>query len=222
MELKEKTKIIDEILEQQFGKPVLKNPQNPLDNLILTILSQNTNDKNRDHAYTRLREKFPAWEDVMNADVHEIETAIKPGGLGRQKSQNIKNVLVWIKESFGELNVDFLCEMDADESIKLFCSQKGIGIKTMAVVLCFSCGIDIFPVDTHVHRICRRLGLVPDNASAEKTFYIMKEFVPKGKSYSLHLNFLKLGRTICFARKPRCEDCSLRPYCTYFQDSISV
>ena len=217
MDQSNKAKIVVQLLEKRFGIPEPKHHLNPLDNLILTILSQNTNDKNRDVAYTRLREKLPTWNDVKNADVEVIKEAIKSAGLENQKSLRIKHILQWIDETFGSLNIDFLCQMEPQKAFDLFCSQKGIGVKTMAVVLCFSCDVDIFPVDTHVHRICRRLGLVSEKATAEKTFWLIKDQVPKGKSYSFHINLLKLGRTICSARSPNCSVCPLIEQCDYYR-----
>jgi len=204
------------LLEKEFGIPERKNVQDPLSSLILTVLSQNTNDKNRDRAYLALKQQFPTWEDVHNGPVKNIEAAIRPGGLAKQKSERIKNILQWIMDEYGSLNLDSVCEMDIDEAIEKFTQLKGIGVKTISVVLMFSCGKDVFPVDTHVHRICRRLGLVPGNASAEKTFWLMQPLVPKNKSFSLHMNFLKLGRTICHARKPDCGQCPLRTHCDFY------
>ncbi len=203
-------------LEEKFGIPRRAPDIDPLSNLILTVLSQNTNDNNRDQAYRRLKKKLPTWEQVMRANVRQIEVAIRPGGLAKQKSARIKNILKWINQEYGSLTLDSLCTMNPEEAIEKFCQLKGIGVKTISVVLMFSCGIDIFPVDTHVHRICRLLGLVPKNVTAEKTFWLMQPFVPKGKSFSLHINFLKLGRTICIARKPRCEQCPINQYCDYY------
>ena len=203
-------------LEEKFGIPQRKSIPDPLSNLILTILSQNTNDKNRDQAYQRLKGKFPTWELVMNADVKEIEEAIRPGGLAKQKSERIQNILQWVHQEYRSLNLDSLCTMNPKQAIEKFCQLKGIGVKTISVVLMFSCGVDIFPVDTHVHRICRLLGLVPKNTTAEKTFWLMQPCIPDGKSFSLHMNFLKLGRTICLARSPRCEQCPINQYCDYF------
>jgi endonuclease-3 len=211
--LRKRAQAIDDLLEARFGIPVQKTRSAPMDNLILTILSQNTNDKNRDMAYRQLRQRYETWYDVRVAELTAIEDAIRPAGLGKQKSATIKNVLEWIFSTYGELNIDFLCRMNPLEALTVFTAQNGIGVKTMAVVLCFSCGIDMFPVDTHVHRICRRLQFVPDKASADKTFWLMRELVPSGKAYSLHLNFLKLGRQICLARKPECEVCPLRALC---------
>ena len=217
MELNEKIVKIVTALEHHFGIPERKSHLDPLSNLILTVLSQNTNDKNRDQAYQRLKEKFPTWKQVMKADVKLIETAIRPGGLAKLKSERIKDILKWVHQEYGSLNLDNLCAMNPEEAIEKFCQLKGIGVKTISVVLMFSCGIDIFPVDTHVHRICLLLGLVPKKATAEQTFWMMQPLVPEGKSFSLHMNFLKLGRTICIARKPLCEQCPINRYCDYYQ-----
>lgn len=217
MNINEKVIKIVLALEEKFGIPERRADIDPLSNLILTVLSQNTNDKNRDQAYQRLKNRFPTWEQVMQADVKEIEVAIRPGGLAKQKSERIKNILKWIHQHYGSLNLDALCTMKPAEAIEQFCQLKGIGVKTISVVLMFSCGVDIFPVDTHVHRICRLLGLVPQNSTAEKTFWLMQPVVPEGKSFSLHVNFLKLGRTICMARKPRCEQCPINSFCDYYQ-----
>jgi len=217
LKLTEKVANIVASLEDKFGIPQRKTNLDPLSNLILTVLSQNTNDKNRDQAYHRLKESFPTWDQVMGANVKKIKAAIRPGGLAKQKSERIKNILKWIHQEYGSLNLDNLCTMNPEEAIEKFCQLKGIGVKTISVVLMFSCGIDIFPVDTHVHRICRLLGLVPKNATAEKTFWLMQPHVPEGKSFSFHINLLKLGRTICLARKPRCEQCPISSFCDYFQ-----
>lgn len=207
---------ITTMLEEKFNIPQRESILDPLSNLMLTVLSQNTNDKNRDQAYRRLKAKYPTWEQVMDADVYEVEELIRPGGLAKQKSERMIDILKWINQEYGSLNLSILCTMEPQAAIEKFCQLKGIGIKTISVVLMFSCGVDIFPVDTHVHRICRLLGLVPQNASAEKTFWLMQPFVPEEKSFSLHMNFLKLGRTICLARRPRCEQCPINQLCDYF------
>lgn len=200
-------------LEEFFGEPRRDASCDPLDGLILTILSQNTNDANRDLAYARLRERFSDWYQLAEAPLAEIAAVIRPAGLGNQKAQTLKSLLQWLRETYGSLNLDFLCDLPPEEAQRLLTSRKGIGIKTISVVLMACCGADVFPVDTHVHRICRRLGWVPPNASAEKTHHLMQPLVPKGKAYSLHMNLLKLGRTLCKAQKPRCHDCPLAERC---------
>lgn len=214
---KRKTAQVAGILEETMGIPRRENPLPPLDNLILTVLSQNTNDRNRDIAYQRLRDRFPSWEAVMRAAGEEIVEAIRPAGLANQKGQRIQEILQWIQKQYGALDLDCLCDMDPQVAMETFCKLKGIGVKTMAVVLTFSCGKDIFPVDTHVHRLCRRIGLVPaDTKTAEKTFELMQSRVPTGKAFSFHINLINHGRSICKARKPLCEQCPLTGFCEYY------
>jgi endonuclease III len=200
-------------LEAAFGEPKWQGNGDPLGDLILTVLSQSTNDNNRDVAYGRLRERFPDWKEAMEAPATEIADAIRPAGLGNQKSVRIKDILIWIYKTYGDFDLDFICDEDPQQIIDTFIQLKGVGIKTISVVLMFTCGVDIFPVDTHVHRICKRLELVPENATAEKTHHLMQPKIPTGSCYSLHMNFLKLGRTICQARTPKCPECPLKDIC---------
>ena len=220
--LKKKVKEIDDILEKEFGVPERWKSRSPLDSLINTILSQNTNDANRDRAYTNLKERFPTWENVLAADAEDIADAIRVGGLANQKSIRIKNVLVWIKETYGELNIDFVCDMEPAEAIETFTKLKGIGLKTMNVMLCFACGKDVFPVDTHILRITKRLDLVPSNASADKAHEIMAQLFPKGKAFSLHINLIRFGRAICHARNPECKGCPLMEYCIAWPEFLNT
>ena len=208
-----KVREIDRILEGIFGIPDFGRDNKPLDTLINPILSQNTNDTNRDRAYANLREQFPTWEDVLDADPQDIADAIRVGGLSNQKSVRIKNVLAWIKDTYGELNIDFICDMDPEEVIGIFSKLKGVGLKTINVLLMFACGKDVFPVDTHILRISKRLDLVPANASADKAHEVMGELCPEGKAFSLHINMIRFGRTVCHARKPECRECPLIDYC---------
>jgi endonuclease-3 len=210
-----KIRQISTVLERRFGRPRWNGPSDPLDSLIKTILSQNTNDLNRDRAYESLRERYPTWENVLRARAENIAKAISVGGLANQKSARIKAILAWLKEEYGELSLDAICGMDFDQALDTFGHLKGVGVKTLAVVLMFACGKDVFPVDTHVHRICRRLGLVPMNATADKTFYVMRDRVPRGKSYSLHMNMLALGRRVCHPRNPGCDECPVLKYCEF-------
>jgi endonuclease-3 len=208
-----RTALISARLAEAFGEPRWPGPEAPLDSLILTVLSQSTNDRNRDLAFARLREKFPDWQAVSAAETAAIAEAIRPAGLANQKSVRIRAILRWIWDTYGTFDLGFLCQEDPSRISATFMQLKGIGIKTISVVLMVSCGADLFPVDTHVHRICQRLGLVPQGISAEKTHHLMQPLVPAGKSYSLHMNFLRLGRTICQARKPRCADCPISLWC---------
>lgn len=215
MKIEEKVAAVVARLEARFGEEKWRSGGDPLESLILTVLSQNTSDVNRDRAYQRLRQRFPTWEEVLSADLKELEDALRPGGLAQQKAPRIQQILAWVKETQGRLSLDFVCELPVDEAIRLLTRLPGVGVKTVAVVLAFACGKDVFPVDTHVHRICRRLGFVPSKASAEKTFAIMEELVPAGKKFSFHINLLRHGRTICKAQNPRCWECPIVEYCQY-------
>ena len=202
------------VLEREFGVPVWKR-KDPLDELMVTLLSQNTNDANRDRAYQALRKKFPDWHEVLNAPVSAIEKAIRPAGLSHQKSVRMKGILRWVQDTFGSLSLDFLKKMPDDEVIALLTSQKGIGVKTAAVVLAFALDRDVCPVDTHVHRIAQRLGWVSEDASAEETFHQLRELIPQGKAPTFHLNLLKFGRSRCAARKPLCQGCPMWGDCVW-------
>ncbi len=214
MDIKEKITRAIPALEKRFGIPT-RQLKDPLDELIVTILSQNTNDRNRDAAYRRLRVRFPTWQKALDADVSTIEEAIRPAGLGKQKSRRIKETLEWVKERFGGFNLSPLGVMSDVEAIETLTARKGIGVKTAAVVLAFGFGRDICPVDTHVHRIAGRLGWVNHNTTAEAAFYKIRLNIPSGKAATFHLNLLKFGRTICTARNPDCDDCPLWNDCVW-------
>jgi endonuclease-3 len=203
------------LLETHQGVKTWPGPSDPLDSLMLTILSQNTNDNLRDQAYAEMRRCWPSWNKVLNADSSELAEAIRIGGLSQQKAVRIKEVLCWIKERFGKLSLGALKDMSDDEAIELLTSRKGVGIKTAGVVLMFTLGRDLCPVDTHVHRIAGRLGWVPAVYSAEKVFWELRPHVPKGRAYSLHMNLLQFGRTVCHARNPRCGGCFLYDECVW-------
>ena len=220
--LKEKVRNIDEILEKQFGIPERLKDREPLSSLIRTILSQNTNDKNSDRAFANLREHFPTWEKVLEADAEDIADAIRTGGLANQKSVRIKGVLEWLRDSYGKLDLNFICDMEPEEAIEVLSKLKGVGLKTINVMLCFSCEKDVFPVDTHILRITKRLALVSENASADKAHEIMGRLFPKGKAFSLHMNLIRFGRAICHARKPECKECLLMEYCIAWPEFLDA
>ena len=217
MNLKQKTQKISDTLEKLYGVPEREADTNVLDCLIRTILSQNTNDVNRDKGFTALTKRFPTWEEVSEADVEEIGETIRIAGLHVQKSQTIKNFLTWLKEDREELDLQFICGMETVKAVQLLCQHKGIGIKTASVTLTFACGHEVFPVDTHVLRISRRLGLIPSNCTAEKAHEVMPQIVPMGKSLPFHMNLITFGRQICHARKPECDRCPLTTQCLYFK-----
>ena len=208
--LKAKIKKIALLLEKQYGIPWRKGSGDPLDNLIETILSQNTNDQNRDRAYQRLKKRFPHWKDVLEAKTKTIVSAIRPGGLAEQKARRIHEILHWIKEREGRLSLSFLKKMDSEEIKKIMGALRGIGPKTLHCLLLFGLGREAFPVDTHILRIGKRLGFIPGGMGAEKAHAWMTPFVPRGKSLSLHLNLIRFGREVCKAQNPQCDTCFLK------------
>jgi endonuclease III len=203
------------ILESHQGVKSWPGFTDALECLALTILSQNTNDRLRDMAFDRLKRQFPSWEQVLQAPVEQVQEAIQIAGLSRQKSARLQEVLRWIKARFGTLSLEALREMGDEEALELLTSRKGVGIKTAAVVLMIALGRDLCPVDTHVHRLAGRLGWAPPSATAEKTFLLLQPALPRGGGYSLHMNLLQFGRTICQARKPLCLQCFLWEECSW-------
>lgn len=201
-----------------YGSPEWRNPLPPVDELVSTILSQNTNDINRDRAFSALRDRFPDWEAVRDAPPQAVIDAIRPAGLANQKGPRIQNVLAAITAEVGELNLDFLREMSTDEARDWLLRFKGVGPKTAAIVLQFSLDKPAFPVDTHIYRVSGRLGLRPDRMSADKAHTHLAELFAAEMYYAAHLNLIRLGREICQARKPNCPACPLQELCDYYRD----
>lgn len=204
------------ILERFQGRPrrATRRPP-PLDMLIATILSQNTSDTNSHRAYTSLRTRFPRWNQVLRARRSAIASAIRAGGIANEKSGRIKDILTLLMKEHGTMNLAFLQTMTDDEAIEALTSFKGVGTKTAACVLLFSLCRDVFPVDTHIHRICARLGLAHGCPTPDHTFRAMRGLVPGGMSHSLHTNLIRFGRTVCLARDPRCGQCPLYHLCGF-------
>jgi endonuclease III len=200
-------------LESEYGLPLREDAAEPLDTLVLTILSQNTNDRNRDRAYERLRERFPRWEDVLPADREGIVEAIRPGGLAVQKAGRIVGLLRAVEARFGSRSLAALKGMDSETVRERLNDLDGIGPKTLHCLLLFGLGREAFPVDTHVLRIGKRLGFIPAAMDAEKAHAWMAPLVPGEKSLSLHVNLIRFGRAVCQARGPRCDACFLTEEC---------
>jgi endonuclease-3 len=199
------------ILERAFGTPSRRGRERDLVSMLIrTILSQNTTDITRDRAFDSLRIAFPDWNLLADAPLKKIAQAIRVGGLANQKSRTIKDFIRFLVETRGKAELDFICDMTNEEAYKYLCAHKGVGVKTASILLCFGCGRDVFPVDTHVNRLCARLGFVPEGSTPDKTHERMSRLVPKGKAYSFHLNLIRLGKTICTARNPRHQICPLR------------
>ena len=208
-------------LEACFGIPEEIKPKDPLSELIFTILSQNTTDKNRDRAYENLTRRFGRWEDVMYADASEIEHEIRVGGLGPQKSRRIKAILEEIYAKRRSLSLDYLADLGVDDARRELLSFVGVGQKTAAIVLLFSLGRPAFPVDTHILRVTRRLGLIPQKADASKAHQILGDLVPPEKYYPAHINLIRLGRTLCRPKNPRCADCPLMASCPFGREFVN-
>jgi endonuclease-3 len=208
-------KIHQQLLEF-YGHPTWRNPLPPLDELISTILSQNTNDKNRDQAFEALQGRFPTWEAVRDADTQEIVDAIRPAGLANQKGPRIQNILQAITEERRELDLSFLKDYSPKDAYNWLMQFKGVGPKTASIVLLFSLGKPAFPVDTHIYRVSGRLGVRPQKMTADKAHQHLAEQFPPETYYAAHLNIIRLGREICQARKPICEDCPLQNMCDYY------
>ena len=210
-----------------YGIPLAEPHGHPIAELILTVLSQSTNDRNRDVAYLALRERFPSWEDVRDAPVDEIEFAIRPGGISKVKSARIKSILRAIGEAprpagapqpgakggSDHLSLDWLASQPVPEAQQYLTSLPGVGRKTAACVLLFALGMRDVPVDTHVSRVGTRLGLFRPKAPFEQLHDTMLAITPPGEELELHLNLLRHGRRTCYARGPDCAACALNRMC---------
>jgi len=191
-------------------------PRDPVATLVSTILSQNTNDINRDRAFERLRERFPTWEVVRDTGLGELVEAVRPAGLAPTKAPRIQEALRRITAEREELSLDFLADLPLDEARAWLLSIPGVGPKTAAIVLLFALGRPAFPVDTHVHRVCRRLGLIPSRTSREKAHELLEALAPSGIYYPFHLNLIAHGRAVCHARNPECARCILQGECDFY------
>jgi len=198
-----------------YGQPSWRNPLPPVDELVSTILSQNTNDLNRDRAFKSLRQRFPTWEQVCNADPGSVTAAIRPAGLANQKGPRIQQVLRSISAERGSLELNFLKDIPVEEARAWLMKFKGVGPKTAAIVLLFSLGRPAFPVDTHIYRVTGRIGLRPEKMTVEQAHIHLEKFLPPETYFAAHLNIIRLGREICAARKPACPRCPLRDLCNY-------
>jgi endonuclease-3 len=216
MEPKELAQTTFHQLVQWFGRPIWSNPLPPLDELISTILSQNTNDTNRDRAFNMLRKRFPTWEEVRDAPVEQVIDAIRTAGLANQKGRRIQDVLQAITAERGSLQMDFLHQMSREEIHTWLSKFKGVGPKTAAIVMQFSLGIPAFPVDTHIYRVSGRLGLRPATMSVEQAHHHLATLFNPEDYYAAHLLLIRLGREICQARQPNCSACPLQDACTYY------
>jgi endonuclease-3 len=207
-------------LELAYGVPENRRSSDPLDMLIGVILSQATSDTNSHRTFAALKARFPTWEAARRARVSTIASVIREGGLANQKAAVIKGLLVQIKKEHGTLDLGFLHELSSDAARDYLSQFKGIGPKTVACTLLFACKKDIFPLDTHIFRILRRVGLIPERCSDANAHRIMDNLVPEGKFYSFHVNLIRHGRATCRPREPLCERCPIVEYCDYGQAMV--
>ena len=210
-----RVRAIRDRLRLVYGVPLAKPHGHPIAELILTVLSQSTNDRNRDVAYLALRERFPSWDEVRDAPVDLVEEAIRPGGISKVKSARIKSILRAITDTApgGELSLDWLVELSVPEAQAYLTSLPGVGRKTAGCVLLFALGMRDVPVDTHVSRVGTRLGLFRSGAPFEEMHDEMLELTPPGEELEFHLNLLRHGRRTCHARRPDCAGCALQKMC---------
>jgi len=219
MSLRQCAQEVHRRLLARYGEPSWREQLPVLDELISTILSQNTNDTNRDRAFRQLKERFATWEDVRDVETSEVITAIRSAGLANQKGSRIRKILGQITAARGSLDLDFLRSLTADDAMKWLLQFKGVGPKTASIVLLFSLGKPAFPVDTHIYRVTGRIGLRPEKMTHEQAHLHLAELFPPETYPAAHLNIIRLGREVCHPRKPECEVCVLQSLCDYYQKS---
>ena len=202
------------LLDGEYGTPPWRPHGDPIAELVLTLLSQHTSDHNSGRAFIRLLDTFPDWPSVLDADVKEIERAIQPGGLAPTKAPRLQAMLreVWSRRD-GSFDLEFLRELPVEEARDWLRSLPGVGPKTAACVLLFALGIPALPVDTHVHRVAKRLGLVPEKSTAEKACELLEAKLKPVQVYTFHIQLIKHGRRTCSAQRPKCVACPLRAGC---------
>lgn len=219
--LRVKVEAVHQRLLEAYGEPRWRQPLPPLDELVSTILSQNTNDANRDRAFERLRRRFPTWEQVRDAPLPKVIAAIRTAGLANQKGPRIQKALRRISAEQGALELDFLADLPLEEARAWLMSLDGVGPKTAAIVLLFSLGRPAFPVDTHVHRVSQRLGLIGARVGAAQAHTLLAALLPPEWYYAWHLNVIRHGRRVCRARRPGCAECILNELCDFYSPCVN-
>lgn len=206
---------VDAALAQVYGDGRWPGSGDPVGGLIGTILSQNTTAANSRAAYASLREAFATWDEVADAPEAQVARAIHSGGLANQKAERIRAILRQTRDERGSINLDFLSEMPVAEALGYLASFTGVGAKTAACVLMFELGKQVFPVDTHVLRICKRLGWIPPDTTADQAHELLADIVPGDIMYRLHVSMVAHGRALCRPRRPGCGRCPIRDECDW-------
>lgn len=200
-------------LEGLYGRPEARPHGDPVGELVLTILSQNTADTNSGRAFTLLMRRYGSWEEIAGAPVEDLVETIRPGGLAQQKAPRIKKALAAVGERSPDWDLDFLQGMELDQARAWLRNLPGVGPKTAACVLLFALGLPAMPVDTHVERVAKRLGLIPEKMTADRAHEALEALVAPADFYRFHMLLIKHGRRTCIARRPACERCPLSPDC---------
>lgn len=201
------------LLDEAYGRAPQQTSDDPLFELVLTLLSQHTSDLNSGEAMHRLVERFPTWDDVLEAPISDLEDAIRPGGLAPTKSKRLHALLTEVKQRRPDWDLAFLADLPMDEAKAWLTSINGVGPKTAACVLLFALGRPALPVDTHVERVSKRLGLVPAKMPADKAHDALERMVPPDQVYAFHVDLIQHGRRTCHARGPKCAACVLEARC---------
>ncbi|MBQ6507984.1 MAG: hypothetical protein IJI07_00780 [Flexilinea sp.] len=215
MDAKEKARIIYDRLLEHWGLPDWKTLP-AIDELVNTILSQNTNDRNRDLAFAKLKAAFPNWDAVRDAPTEDVIECIRTAGLANQKGPRIQKVLRAVSAAAPDYDLSFLKEKSPDEAKAWLTSFEGVGLKTASIVMVFSLGMPAFPVDTHIYRITGRLGLRPEKMDIDQTHKLMLDLFDPEVYGPAHVNLILLGRRLCDARKPKCAECFLTDICDHY------
>ena len=216
---RKKASVVCDLLIRQYGDRISERRFPPMDELVLTILSQHTNDVNMMRAFESLKKTYSTWEEVLEAPQDELGDAIKSSGMYNLKAKRIQATLREIKKRVGKLDISLLEDMDLEAAKKWLTSLHGVGPKTAAIVLLFSFDKAALPVDTHVWRVTKRLGLIEDNTSREKAHILLEAIIPHDCIHSLNNNLVRHGREVCRAQKPRCSECILGDACAYHNES---
>ena len=204
-------------LARAYGPLPANRPADPVDELVATILSQNTSDVNSHRAFANLRRRFPRWEQVASARSAAIASAIRSGGLANIKAPRIQRVLNEVRRREGAITLKRLRTMPDREAIAYLTSLPGVGMKTAACVLLFSLGRPVMPVDTHVYRVTRRLGWIPEHTPVERAGFLLEPHIPARRMYGTHICLVWHGRRTCKAQRPRCGACAIRMHCRFFR-----
>ena len=217
MDAKEKAGIVYDRLMERWGLPDW-NTLPAIDELVNTIISQNTNDRNRDIAFAKLKETYPTWDEVRDAPTENVIECIRNAGLANQKAPRIQKVLRAVSEAAPDYDLSFLKEKSPEEAREWLTSFEGVGLKTASIVMVFSLGMPAFPVDTHIYRITGRLGLRPEKMDVNQTHLLMLDLFDPAVYGPAHVNLILLGRRLCDARKPKCAECFLSDLCDYYNN----